>query len=125
MADEKETLPIAAPPLEGRKYFSRVREAREILRSKATEFMALYETTILEAIRSGDQETAMKALQWYAEHVRDEDGSGIIEPGIDKPKEQKQIASPTIQIGFKVGGIPDQPALPAAVEVIEVKPEKK
>lgn len=102
--------------------FSRIREAREVLRARAEEFVVMQLRIIEAAIKGGDFETAAKANQWLMEHTpADSEGLRMIESSIDKIKEvgSGKNLGPQINIGFNLGGTP-QKALPE-VQVIEVK----
>lgn len=106
--------------------YPRVKEAREALANKAKELFELQITIIKGAIAKEDYETASKANQWLIGHVpADKDGLRMVEVDVDKPKESKGSGGiPSIQIGFKLGGVPDQLALPPAnAEVIDIAPE--
>ena len=90
--------------------FSKVKVARQALRDKAEEILAEYMDTIAQAKSMGDHATAAKMLQWLLEHLPgDEDGSKMIDVGIDKNPTPVQTGptGPTIQIGIAVGGVPN------------------
>lgn len=101
--------------------FSRVKEARELLKAEAENILKMYMQVIHEARLKGDMETAAKALQWLIEHMpADDEALRMIDISIDKPVQIEAKAGPTIQIGIALGGMSKPKALP---EVIEVKPE--
>ena len=117
-------------------YFPRIREARELLMSKAEELIQLQMAIVKKSMEIGDFETASKANQFLLEHVpADPDSSvRVLDISIDKPKEsQGGHSGPIIQLGFSLGGLKapdaiDAPKvevkeLPEAV-IIEEKPEK-
>jgi len=110
-------------------FFTKVKVARELLRSKAEDIINEYMDVAAKAKDAGDYLTAAKALQWLIEHMpSEEDGTRIVDGSVDKQITPVQGDSrPTIQIGIQVGGsAPNQ--LPIAkprelpkVEVIDVK----
>lgn len=111
------------PPRAGMKYFSRVKEAREVLKNKAADILEMQIAIIQLAIAKGDFETAAKANQFLLEHMPEEDGERMIEISVDKPKQVEKGSGPHIQIGFALGGIPaSQGALPEAPVTIDVTP---
>jgi hypothetical protein len=57
------------------------------------------------------------------EHMPEEDGQRLLEISVDKPKQVEQKTGPSIQIGFQLGGVAPQPALPDA-SIIDITPEK-
>ena len=104
-----------------RKYFSSVAAAREALRVRSHEILKLYLANAKRAMKAGDHEVVMKSLQWLMEHApADEAGQRMVESSVDKVVEARGSTGPTIQLGFNLGGMPVQKALPT-VEVIEVK----
>jgi hypothetical protein len=106
-----------------REYFPRVREAREYLLDKAVELMELHHKLIIQAAEAGEYEAALKATEWAIDHTpADEDGVRMIEGSIDKVKEDRNKYLPTIQIGLKIGGMPEPKALPEPV--IDVQSEE-
>lgn len=108
------TNPNAIP----RNLFKSVKEAREAFKAKADKFVAQYELAIDEAIKNKDFEAATKAIQWALEHMAsDDDGTKIIDIGIDRPKGDNIKTGPQINIGFQLGGI----SQPKAIEAIDVK----
>ena len=118
--DEKKLLPIPKNP-----HFSRVKEAREALQQKASKWAEAYDKIIEGAMKRGDMETAMKAVQWAFEHMpKEADGTSVIDQSVDKPKVSDGYSGPRIQIGLALGGLTHQEALPPArVEVIDLEPE--
>lgn len=102
-----------------RNYFPKVKEAREALKAKALELYELQEKAIRAALEAGEYEVAIKAIQWLQEHLPADDGVTAIDSSIDTPKPaEKGSATPTIQIGFQLGGIPmGQPQLPAPTQL--------
>lgn len=97
--------------------FSKVRRAREALREKAEELVDLYMKNIENATVAGDAEVAGKAIQWALEHLADDDGTTVVSPGVDKPRPVEQVKGPSIQIGFALGGLSTQLALPSSEAV--------
>lgn len=95
-------------------YFSKVKEAREVLKERAREILDNYLATIQDARLAGDFETASKGFQWLMEHMPEEEGSRMVDISIDKPKQvEGSKAGPIVQIGFKLGGM--EPAIEAQV----------
>lgn len=108
-----------------KEYFPRVKEAREALRERAIEVLETYLTIISEARAKGDLETAEKAARWLLEHMPNEAGERLIDSSASKPtvETQSQSSLPTINIGFQLGGVKQQKALPEVVDVTPVKPK--
>jgi len=104
------------------KHFPKIREARELLMAHAEELIELKKRIIFESIAAGDYETADKATNWLLEHMPMFEGITVIDPSIDKPKQiEKGTTLPTINIGFALGGITKEKALPAVTtEVIDL-----
>ena len=101
--------------------FSNLKQARALLLERAREMVDFYIDNAKAASANGDFETASKAMQFLMERMRDEDGTTLVEQSVDKPKQAKQVSSgPSIQIGFKLGGVNDPKTLP---EVTISKPE--
>lgn len=100
-------------------YFPKVRQARELLASKALDVLNQYQKIIMEAMASGDYETAAKHTQWLLEHMPAENGTRLIDPSAAKPKEVEGPKGPQIAIGIALGGM--NKSLPSA-EVIDVEP---
>ena len=115
------------PPIPKNPHFSRVQEAREVIKSKAAKWADLYDKTIEAALKRGEVEVAGKLIQWALEHMPNEDGVGAVDAGVDRPRATDPNSGPVIKIGLALGGLgTSQPALPPAptVEVIEIQPEK-
>ena len=93
------------PKLVKRNYFSKVKEARELLQSQARVYLRLHKRNIKEAMLDGDHETAAKAIQWALEHVTDDDGSTPISPSVDIPRPSAGNMGPIINVGFQIGGL--------------------
>lgn len=105
--------------------FTKVKVARELLKTHAEDIYKQYMETIAEARSNGNSEAALKGLQWLIEHMpADEDGNRIIDTSIDKNIQPVQVDSrPAIQIGIQLGGVNQKKQLPAAkVEIIDAKP---
>lgn len=96
-------------------YFSRVREAREVLKAKAEEIVGLQIEIVKRGLETGKLDVAASANQWLLEHMPEEDGVKVIDVSIDKPRQVEGHAAPSISIGFAIGGMkPLEPkALPA------------
>lgn len=99
--------------------FGSVRKARAALLARANELMDGYLDLIKKASEAGEYDVASKAYQYLFDHMPPEDGQRLLEQGIDKPKQVEGYRGPTIQIGFKLGGI-DQHTLPESI--IEIEP---
>lgn len=105
----------------GGEEFPKVRAAREALRQKAIGIWERYEDMIAKAVAAGDYETANDAYQFLITHMpADEDGTRMIDTSIDKVAKESRRSMPTVNIGFKIGGVEPQ-ALPAAVEVVDAE----
>lgn len=104
--------------------FSKVKEARELLKAEAENILKMYMQVIQEARAKGDLETAQKALQWLIEHLPEDEGVRMVDISVDKPKEIEGNLGPSIQIGIALGGMNAPPPLPqATTTVIDVTPE--
>lgn len=103
--------------------FSRVKEAREVLKAEAEAILGMYMENIRKAIAKGDHETAGKDMRWLLEHMPEEDGVKMVDASIDKPKSGDGQIGPSIQIGIALGGMTRPKELQAAV--IDVVPEIK
>lgn len=109
----------------GRKqgYFPKVAEARQLLADKAREIINMQFMIIASALAAGDFETAANANQWLIEHMPAAEGPQLVDISVDKPKSITGSSGPTIQIGFKLGGVDNPPlALPEAATVIDAEP---
>lgn len=102
-------------------YFSKVKEAREYLKSQTMVLLELQKTLILEAAAKGEFEAALKANQWLIEHTAGEDGVRVIDPSAAKPQEVEGYKGPQIAIGINLGTTPK--ALPE-LKVIDVVPDE-
>lgn len=107
--------------------FPRVKEARELLRSKTVDLLNKYELIIDRAIARGDLEIAETATRWLLEHMPAEDGERLIDPSATKPPPPPPPppavllpSGPTIQIGIALGGMAETKGLLPAAEVIDV-----
>lgn len=109
-------MPVGGPS------FSKVRKAREAIREHAEELYQEYRAVARHAVAKGDFETAEKVYRYLLDHITDDDGSSLMSPSVDKPKQiEGGTKGPAITIGVAIGGL-GQKQLPA-VEVIDVKPE--
>jgi len=100
--------------------FGKARKAREALRERAEEIVRLYFETWKQALAAGDYETAQKCASDLAKHIpKDEDGSTVFDPDIDKKVEATKQLGPSIQMGIVIGGINKQLPQPT-VEVVEI-----
>lgn len=107
-------------------YFPKVKEAREALKEKALELYEQYDKVIKLAIASEQLDVALEAMQFLMKHMPAQDGAGMLDISIDKPKQVESKSGPQINIGFALGGIDDQKALPptTVVDVVDVEEEK-
>lgn len=103
----KESLSKEVAKIPNGRLFSKVRVAREVLRERAEELINEYLDIASKAKDSGDYQTAAKAMQWLIEHLpADEDGTRVVETGVDKQQQQVvQQAPPQVRVGIVVGGI--------------------
>jgi hypothetical protein len=109
------------PPGVPRSPFPKVAAAREALKAKALEIYEMQMLIIKEALAAQDFKVAADANQFLMEHMpADEDGTRLLGAGVDVRAAETKPTGPTINIGFALGGIPDQKALPA-VKVIDVE----
>jgi hypothetical protein len=104
-------------------YFSRVREAREALKAKAEEIVGLQIEIVKRGLETGKLDVAASANQWLLEHMPEEEGVKVIDVSIDKPRQVEGHAAPSISIGFAIGGMKPQAALPAPPKVEVSEPE--
>jgi hypothetical protein len=104
-------------------FFSKVREATEAIMERAMEVFELHMENARAAMANKDHETANKATSFLIEHMPNEDGVTMVDISVDKPKQVDQNRiGPSINIGFKIGGIEKPKELPA-VNVIDVEKE--
>ena len=109
-----------------RVYFSKVREAREKISSEALELYDMYKGLIRDAIIAQDFETASKGLQFIMDHIpADSEGTRLLDPSVDKPKQIEGNKGPTIQIGFQLGGVSTPSELPIAIDITPKKLESE
>ena len=99
-----------------------VKRARLALLENSEEVLAEYRAALKLAIAHGKYAEGIQGYQWLMEHTPpDEDGVRMVEPSVDKQQKQTDgPRGPLIQIGFKLGGMPGDKALP---EVIEIEPD--
>lgn len=113
--------------------FPKVAEAKEALKGRALAMAEKYEQAIDAAMKKGEFEVAIKAMQWFLEHVPAQDGIRVIDPSIDKaPAPDKGPKGPRIQIGIKLGDqgprlkpVNEPEAIPAEFTVKEEDDENK
>lgn len=134
--NEPESAEIAPPtslklsrpstvPVGGR-VFTRVKAARELLKSQAEEIYKLAVANAKMATGGGDYETASKTYIWLMEHMPAEDGERMIDASAAKPLQlESKPSAPVVNIGLVLGGTPQAKALRAAepqLDVIDVSP---
>lgn len=108
--------------------YTRLMEARNELQSKAKDLVDAYMKTVDAAIKKGEYEVALKAIQWALEHMPEEDGVRVLENSVDKIKTESQgSGGPSVTISVPLGGYigvgaqaPAQIEAPI-VEVIDVE----
>lgn len=107
-----------------KRFFSRVRIARELLRDRAEDLLEQYLIVIKDAQEKGEHEAALKAIQWLMEHMpAEEDGTKLLDTSIDKNIQPiVQDTRPAIQIGIQLGGV--GVAQPKAIEAPKAKKPK-
>lgn len=98
-------------------HFPKIREARELLLSKAKELIELKLKIIQLALDVGDMETADKALNFLLEHFPVHEGISLLEGSVDKPKQVEASKGTQIQIGIALGGVNTNPKLLPAIDV--------
>lgn len=105
--------------------FSKVHEARELLKAEALDIYEGYKRMIVLAIAHKDFETADKAYRFLIEHIPAEDGVRMIDISVDKPVQVEGQKGPQIQIGIALGGLPSSPKLietaPIDAQTIEIE----
>jgi hypothetical protein len=104
--------------------FSRVKEARELLKQEAESILKMYMQTIQDARAAHDYETAAKALQWLIEHFPEDEGVRILDASVDKTKVEEGPKGPQIQIGIALGGITPQRQIEAPVIDVNIDDEQ-
>lgn len=107
----------------GGSFFSSVKKARAALAARSHETYEKLIKIIDMAAAAGDFETAAKYTWMLLEHAPKEEGVSIIDSSAAKAPAQLDSGprGPVIQIGVKVGGAGNQPALPAPI-VIDAEP---
>lgn len=101
--------------------FSKVKEARELLKQEAETILRAYMKTIQMAIAAGQYEPALKAQQWLIDHLPNEDGQRLLDVSVDKIPVETENKGPQIQISVALGGLPKpQSQLPSPV--IDITP---
>lgn len=116
-----------------RDMFPKIKEARELLKGRALAMAEKYEAAVDAAIKKGDYDVALKAMQWFILHAPNHEGVTIVDPSVDNPKPAEKNKGPRIQIGIKLNEqsrVPfNQPeALPAEVtneleQIIDIIPD--
>lgn len=110
--------------IKGGKYFSRVKEARELLKERAREILDRQERMIEQAAARGQMTAALQANQWLLEHIPADEGERVIDASPDKPTLiDAKPTGPLVQIGFNLGGM----VAPKQIEPIEaevIKPKE-
>lgn len=104
--------------------FSRVKEARELLKNEAENILKLHMQIIQEARMKGDHETALKGTMWLIEHMPADEGTRLVDVSVDKVHQDDGPKGPQIQIGIALGGMPNSQKLLPTVEVIEIKEDE-
>lgn len=107
--------------------FSKVKEARELLKQEAESILRGYMTTIQLAVAAGDFESALKAQQWLIDHLPAEDGQRLLDISVDKVAQVEGPKGPQIQISVALGGLPKpQPQLQEpAIDITPIRPSTK
>jgi hypothetical protein len=103
--------------------FSKVKEARELLKQEAENILRMYMETIKMAVAAGDFESALKAQQWLIDHMPNEEAVRMIDISVDKPVLTEGPKGPQIQIGIALGGM-NMPKQIESSPVITVVPEE-
>jgi hypothetical protein len=107
--------------------FSKVKEARELLKQEAETILRSYMQTIQMAVAAGQYEAALKAQQWLIEHFPEDEGVKMIDISVDRPKQVEGQSGPAIQIGIALGGMvqPKRLEVPTIeAEVIQNEPDR-
>lgn len=108
-----------------KEYFPRVKEAREALAERARELIDLSFELLAVAKANGDAkslEAANAHIRFLMQHMPvDPLGTSMIDVSVDTPKQIDSKIGPSIQIGFKLGGMSEPKALPPAVIDVEVE----
>lgn len=108
-----------------KQFFSKVKEARRIIRERSVELFEKYMAEIDLASAEGDHKTSLEGLQWLIAHMpHDDEGDTMISSSIDKQADSKNTGptGPAIQIGIALGGMKPEPkSLPAVIDVTNDK----
>lgn len=126
LPSETKTIPLGdGPAIPKRRAFPKIAEVREMLKERAAELLSLQRRIVYEALANQDYETANDANKFLLTHLpSDENGTRLLDPDIDKPKDQGKLPGPSISIGFAIGGLNHTQSLPPAnLEVIDAVPE--
>lgn len=105
--------------------FTKVKEAREMLRSKAAEILEAYLLNATAAQAAGEFEVAAKSLQWLLEHMPKDSGSSeaLVDTSVDKvAKTDGRKGNFGVQI-MLAPTAPIPKALPKAIEAEVVEDE--
>lgn len=125
MTTPKKTKKALAPAdVAGITTLRSVRKAREALKERAHEILDKFLQTIDMAASAEEYEAALKSYQWLMEHIPEDEGERVVDISVDKPKQvEKGTNLPTINIGFRLGGIDEDKQLPDG-NTIDVTPKR-
>jgi hypothetical protein len=127
MPPEKLQYPLPEPLEEDPRLFTSVRKARQQIRARALEVLDKLIATADQAAASEKPEVAIKAYQWVLEHTKDEDGTRVIDTGVDSQKQlETKPTGPLVHINIPLGAVrplPEPEPIPT-LPIIEIKPEK-
>ena len=122
MTTPKKTKKALAPAdVAGITTLRSVRKAREALKERAHEILDKFLQTIDMAASAEEYEAALKSYQWLMEHIPEDEGERVVDISVDKPKQGTNL--PTINIGFRLGGIDEDKQLPDG-NTIDVTPKR-
>lgn len=104
--------------------FSKVKEARELLKQEAETILRGYMTTIQMAVAAGDFEAALKAQQWLIDHLPGDEGVRLLDVSVDKVVQSDGPKGPQIQISVALGGL-SKPQSQIQDTVIDITPSRQ
>lgn len=124
-SDDQSTVDVTLPAVRLPQFASKVQAAREHLKERALDYIAQMETIVAQAVAKGELEVAKEALQWLIEHSpADDEGRRSIEQSVDKKQIEQSRGGPTINIGFKLGGVSESPVVLSGEPLKVIEGEK-
>lgn len=108
-------------------YFSKVRQARELLAERQLEILESLISLAADAKEAGDREVAADILWKLLDHAPRDGGVGVIDSPASKPIETKGPTGPTIAIGISLDSAPLKQLEASVIDVspLEIPNEKQ